>query len=194
MKTAIIIKIIISCWEVLGRSPSGMYGDLFFTSAECRPSEIGQFSLSLAGPKSNNKKKENSKQLNDAGIQPITRPRRFSVADRVNSMDSSEINPKGSKPLCMEYQYEVRSSMCRGWIGNMRTPYPAGNKWDIIFLGSPRMAGCTTAHTVERDSSPYLCCLKKRVVICLPFSALSTSMLGGQETTMAHLSHWGGGR
>ena len=40
-------------------------------------------------------------------------------------------------------------------IGNMRTPYPAGNKWDIIFLGSPRMAGCTTAHTVERDSSPY---------------------------------------
>ena len=47
MKTAIIIKIIISCWEVLGRSPSGMYGDLFFTSAECRPSEIGQFSRSL---------------------------------------------------------------------------------------------------------------------------------------------------
>lgn len=50
--------------------------------------------------------------MNDAGIQPITGPRKSSVADRgVNSMDSSEINPKGSKPLL--WRVLVRSSTCR---------------------------------------------------------------------------------
>lgn len=50
------------------------------------------------------KKKEREFEVNDEGIQPITGPRKSSVVDRVNSMDSSEINPKGSKPLYgMEY-------------------------------------------------------------------------------------------
>lgn len=63
------------------------------------------------------------------------------------------------------------------------------------------MAGCTTVtsflpphlpYGVERDSPPYLCCLKKRVVICLPFSALSTIHARRLKDDHGSPEPWGG--